>query len=193
MAVPTTLALGSHHQLTPLCLAILWPQAHTCQREAPWPGSMRQPWDPAQHSSSQHLWASSVSFPWREKWRGPAWPLLPLSVGTAGSGGRCQDRAVCVKWVQLGWVWAELDMGKGFQSVWQGGNHHTKLHGHQHGVLSVQACVTCNIRDVSFGAGAPLGPLPCPSGHWLLAQPARGLEKASAFASTVPSQDARTQ
>lgn len=34
----------------------------------------RQPWDPAQHSSSQRLWASSVSFPWREKWRGPARP-----------------------------------------------------------------------------------------------------------------------
>lgn len=103
-------------------------------------------------------------------------------------------------WVWYGenWAWAEWGMGrtghsKGFQSVWGGGSHHAELHGHQHGVCSRSKCVTHSIRDVPFSAGAPLGPLPSPSELWLLAQPAQGLGKASAFAGTVPSQDARTQ
>lgn len=66
----------------------------------------------------------------------PNHAVLPLSVSTAGNGGRCQDRAICAKWAQLGWVQAELDMGKGFQRVWQGGSHHAELHGYQHGVCS---------------------------------------------------------
>lgn len=127
---------------------------------------MRQQWDPAQHSSSQYLWASSVSFlGGRSGEAQPGHAVPPLSVSTAGSRGRCQDRAICVRWAQLGWVRAELDTGRGFQSVWQGGSHHAELHGHQHSVCSWSTCVsltvleTCpSVQELLWGhSPAPLG------------------------------------
>lgn len=81
----------------------------------------------------------------------------------------CQDRAICVRWAQLGWVWAELDTGKGFQSVRQGGSHHAELHGHQHSVCSQSKCVsltvleTCpSVQEPLWGTAQPLWALaPC--------------------------------
>lgn len=141
---------------------------------------MRQQWDPAQHSSSQHLWASSVSLLGGRSGEAlPGHAVLPLSVSTAGSRGRCQDRAVCVKWMQLGWVWAELDMGKSFQSVWQGSSHHAELRGHQCGVcsrserVSLAVFETCpSVQEPLWGhSPAPLGSGSLHSLHRILKRP----------------------
>lgn len=135
-------------------------------------------------SSPAFLMPASLGFQcllaWREKWRGPAWPCCAtLSVSTAGSRGRCQDRAVCVKWMQLGWAWAELDTGMSFQSVWQGNSHHAELRGHQCGVcsrserVSLAVLETCpSVQEPLWGhSPAPLGSGSLHSLHTILKRP----------------------
>lgn len=90
--VPATLASGSLHQLTPLGLAIVWPQAHTCQTEAPRPGILCGPasLSPASLGFQRLLFLGGSS---REAV--PCRAALPLGVGAA-ERGRCQDRAICL-------------------------------------------------------------------------------------------------
>lgn len=96
---PTTLASGSLRQLTLLGLAVLWPQAHTCQTEAPWPGSRSQPWDPLWPSIPQPSISGlpASAFPGREQQGGPAVLLYPSVWALLGEGeGVRTGLAVCL-------------------------------------------------------------------------------------------------
>lgn len=171
--VPATMASRSLHQLTPLGLAVLWPQAHTCQTEALQPGSMRQQQDPLRPSIRQPSISGlpASPFPGREQQGGPALPSC-----FTPQCRHCWERG---KVSGQGWLAVSnrgrqaaygqhQGTGKGFQTAWQGGSCHAELHRHQHGTCHRPKCAsravleTCPSVQATRATTQPLrAPAPC--------------------------------